>query len=1343
MSINNYEDSEENYVLNSINITSNVRAPGEYKYYYKGENSSEIDKSFFAFSTMWYNSQINNDLELLSSNYNSNYTAQLYLNKTKKNYNIYIYKNEIDFRNENINLKLLRILDFPLSKYFDISTYDSSKIYTRIFLASDFYLIINDIDIRIVLLDFTNGNYISIFEKSNEQFERLYNIIDTYDEGFSKDNKTFIRTYAFISIKNKEKKGIQVSYKYLIIKRGILINKDFTLYSLDFDLGNAQPIGLKIAKIPKYSNKDKKWFYIICFCTSQIIFQMVTDYDNLTLHELFRKYSKSLYLNSEKEIINKLFFMNIIGVEQDKKQIAQSFKVFLHININKLCSFILFFEDGVIISKNFNFNDKPKDIKNKIFILNNIKPEQSEIHIDFKNWDNYDFPDKYIFKQKTICAFSGRNLVLAGKNKVYIYDPITKKYCFSYEFYEENLNLFLMFDGIGSLFLLSSNKLFKIIFNQRFSQFNNIDFEKLNIYEAPKNLLFPTFDYYPEEIWNIYENKLNILITKDNIIKNKHEFIFYNKNDIFGNCEICGRETNLRCSECNCKFYCCSGHYKYDYITFHFFECQLIKFFRRTDIMNINNKEEKYIILYNELIKLYSKILNFIFSRIFTNKDYQFFLQFIVVMIDIMENFGFKKNLEEYPYYNIIHFNDRPKQRIEKNLFFQESLFFYFQLNFLKCKFTLKSGLYNLTDCYLKIIKNELLPKLTPKINRRLSILKFDKMKRENIISNNYFSFLENKNLFFNFDSFYNKNDEIDIGENYILKHLYILSLPVKFKIKINSLIEVKENLIDILFMFSNYFSENKLTKIISQYCYFNISYYLIETGKIISTIKLLSRMVNSFNDDTEKKLRAFSEYNLGLLQYAIGDFKIGIHNLESSYKVIVDNNLSTKNLLTVLDSLALAYLNQRMLFKSYVLIQTSINERKKIKKKDNEIKCIKLNLYLNYIIDLYEYSFITKTRLQIKNNNKNYDKYQLIKFVQGEDDKEIISSELYLKEYLKVVHFIFTLPPNILNQLHQDNPSKQVSQKEELHHEKSISLNIDQSQTTSFINKENNEKQINLEVYDDDIEIKTTLYDLLDKHQQNEIKELKSSYLKRDIILRDSLGKIEPFNINYHPIYSEEFVKIIENLRSNFLLKEIFYCFQTEKWRDELYNYNQNSCLFGLSKYLKLEKIKNLLAIESSKKFDFIKKENQEVQKARNSLYKFRMSYITNNIDKEIKNEDNEEKDNLFLKRKNKELSYYEFKQKFMKALEEKDKDKNEFINYLNLNEDFLLSLYKEVYINNPEQDFIFENPFLILNYIYIQLNKNETNTEKSNNIIQLKEIKSKSVSSRFKNSAFKIYRF
>ena len=88
--------------------------------------------------------------------------------------------------------------------------------------------------------------------------------------------------------------------------------------------------------------------------------------------------------------------------------------------------------------------------------------------------------------------------------------------------------------------------------------------------------------------------------------------------------------------------------------------------------------------------------------------------------------------------------------------------------------------------------------------------------------------------------------------------------------------------------------------------------------------------MVNSFNDKTDNKLRVLTQYNVGLLQHAIEDFKNGIHNLEICYKLIIDNNLSTKNLLIVLDSLALAYLNQRMLFKSYALIQTSINERKK-----------------------------------------------------------------------------------------------------------------------------------------------------------------------------------------------------------------------------------------------------------------------------------------------------------------------------------------------------------------------------------------------------------------------------
>ena len=61
-----YNDS----FLNDINITSNIRAPGEYKYFYCGENNTETDKSFLVFSTMWYTEKVTENMEIISSCYN-------------------------------------------------------------------------------------------------------------------------------------------------------------------------------------------------------------------------------------------------------------------------------------------------------------------------------------------------------------------------------------------------------------------------------------------------------------------------------------------------------------------------------------------------------------------------------------------------------------------------------------------------------------------------------------------------------------------------------------------------------------------------------------------------------------------------------------------------------------------------------------------------------------------------------------------------------------------------------------------------------------------------------------------------------------------------------------------------------------------------------------------------------------------------------------------------------------------------------------------------------------------------------------------------------------------------
>ena len=101
----------KDYFLNDVNITSDIREIGEYKYFYLGENSSETDKSFLYFSTMWYTEKITKDMEIISSCYNPVNTSQLFYNKKTKLYNLYIYKNIIDNRNENISLKLHKIIN--------------------------------------------------------------------------------------------------------------------------------------------------------------------------------------------------------------------------------------------------------------------------------------------------------------------------------------------------------------------------------------------------------------------------------------------------------------------------------------------------------------------------------------------------------------------------------------------------------------------------------------------------------------------------------------------------------------------------------------------------------------------------------------------------------------------------------------------------------------------------------------------------------------------------------------------------------------------------------------------------------------------------------------------------------------------------------------------------------------------------------------------------------------------------------------------------------------------------------------------------------------------------------
>ena len=1389
--ISGYKDE----FLNDVNITSNIRAPGEYKYFYSGENSTETDKSFLFFSTMWFTEKVTENMEIISSCYNSINTAQLFFNKKTNLYNLFIYKNKIDYRNENMSLKLFKIINIALQNKTDNQNnannnrmnnntkFDKdflNNINTKIYFASNNYILLNELDNRILLIDIDNNSYITIFSKIYEEKEVLYNIFDTYDETFLINGQQKIRTYAFLSMKYQDRKTPTYKYSYFTIQKSV--DKIIHLYPINLDLGNSEPLSLKIAKIiHKDKEGEQKCFFIFSFLSTTISLQLITDYDNLTLHQMFQKYCK---INGEREEdldnennnneiqIKKLkFWIGKSNIKTEKIQFSQGMKLYLNINSKKISSLIYYIESKGIISYNFNYFDTPEEISKKIFIsqkelnINNGLDYMKRIDPKIKT---YNFLDCYQFKSKCFFGFSDKNLVLGEKNVIHIYEENSSFPAYTYEFFQENLSSLITIDGIGCTFILTGKKLFKIIYNPRYKLFsdkmlfskNIIHYYKYN-YNVRKNNpnqnnnenndkpIFPLFEYKPEDIWNGYCNNLNIppLIFPENIYykigEDKEEEVEYPKKDekfkmetnLFSkNCILCHRNSELLCSQCGSRYYCCYEHFKYDYYSFHFFECQIIQFFKRKDFMKISNLEIRYKILYNELIKLCGRILNFIFTRIYSKYDYVYFLNMILTLIKIFYNFGFQTNLSDFCWLNFNLANDKRKNRNERNIFYLEALFYYVQLNFLKCTFTLKGGLYNLTDCYIKIIKNDIIPKLTPKANKRLISLKLEKIKKKIIYNNEYFSEF-NYPLFFDIKKFLKylgSNKYIDLIEEYIVKHLYSLSLLAKFKIKIHSNIEVQNTFVDINLMFDDHYSENQVYKNIVPYCYFSTSFYLVEIGKITQTIKLLRRMVGfNFDLSLNNKLRALIYFNLGLLQYSLGSFDIGIHNIETSYKLIDINNFSEKIKFHIIDSLGLAYLNQKNLFKAYILIQTSVKERKKLNKQKYQNKCNRLNVYLNYIVDLYEYNFISKTRFLIKSQNINYDKHKLIKFVLGDEDKELVISEQNLNQFIKVVEFIWKLSDSVLKQLNLDNPPKAPTlNREEAHHERNLSFNSDVSQISStFIYKDNgNEKDEMLEEYEEDIEVKTHLYDtLLTRQQQQEFKELKTIYLKRDIILRDSLGSIEKFNINFDPIYADEFQKIIEKLKINFLLKEIFYCFQNEKWRDELYNYNQNNILFGLSKYLKLEKIQNMMAIERSKNIEMKKKEKME-----NKINNYGCDYSSieeeeisdketgkNKEDEWLKTKERDEEEESIsnknisekkdIPKSNKNMSYKKFKKKFIGILKELEKEnKNDDIfEFINLDEDYLYTLYKNVYINNPDRNFIFQNPLLILNYIYLELNK------------------------------------
>ena len=1275
--------SESPSFLNPINITSNLRAPGEYKYYYNGDTSSQSDSSYFTISSLWYTPSIPSTYKLLSTTYNPFYFVQLFYIPQLKQYSLHIYKTQITTQTESITVSLYNIINLPASSYFKCthsSNINYAITHTCIYIAATSFIILNDIDIRILLIDINSGKYITLFSTGIKPLRCCYNVLDIFDETYLSNNTKHTRTYVFIACKlftAKTDKPI-ISLYYIILNNTSLTHKtNFELHVLDIGVSydNIEPFGIKICKISHINNtKHKEWYFILVLLTHQYVFQYISDYSNNNLHFVLKQYS--LLGNNNKQRCS-----NITHIENGKKHYEHAMKLFMHINrITSLCAVMYIFEKHVVVCKTFLYTDTPNEVRSKLFFSETLIKLDKHIHTLY-NTDVYNVNNINMCQHKTICAFHSKCLIIASNDIMYIFHHKTFQPKKIFNIYEEELSLFMNYEYIGCLFMLTKNKLFKFIYNERFDLYlNNCDDDitnSINDYYIGNTscsfnhnntnsnncscyYYYPVFEYLPECVFDYYKKKLLTTNTANT-------------------CTVCGKTCTLRCKYCNVRYYCSSLHYEYDFHSFHFFECELLQFITTPSHHQHTTNDHKHIALYNNIILMCNKILHFIFTHIYNDNDYHKYLPFIICLLNVCNNFSFELNTEEFMFiqcYKNVH-----KEMI---LFYMECVFYYFQLNMLKCTFAMKAKLYNLTDCYLRTIHCHLLPKLTRKHKGKVLLPKFGFITKSEFIMNNYLSFLVKpfcniKQYFINDND---NNEQLDITKLFIVKYLYALSLMSKFKLKLNSLIDINDTFVDIALIFEEYYKNSNIDcncncSVVS-YCYLYICYHLVLIGKVPQTINLLKRMARSFTEKTQLNVKLLALYNLGVLQYAIGEFKVGIHRLETVYKLVMDGNVKhSKIFLYTIDSLALAYLNIKALFKAYILIRMSIQYRQQVNTKENEMKCIKLNVYLNFIIDLYEHYLIM--RVHKHNNDNEHQQHELISYMFGDFEKEVIVFENDFEDVMNVVKFIYTLSNDMLTELHNDNPSHNtIPYIKEFNNSYDITI-------SAFTREHIVEREDNIREYDEDIEIKHKLYDAFTKQQKDAFNKLNTELLKRNVILRDPLGAIELLNINYHPIYTEELKNIINNIKSNCISKKIVYSFKNDKWRNDMFNCSDDSCLFALAKYMNLENIKNMIKVERSKLLMRYKRKNYGSERNKKG-------------DKDLNKEC-------------KVISYDVFKMKFIDELVMKEDDNVELLKYLNVNDDYLMELYENVFKKNTHKEFILQNPMLILNYIFTAVNEDSCN--------------------------------
>ena len=891
----------------------------------------------------------------------------------------------------------------------------------------------------------------------------------------------------------------------------------------------------------------------------------------------------------------------------------------------------------------------------------------------------------------------------------------------------ENKNKF-----INNINLININKNNKN-YNENDINFNTIINES-KIYEKLKNS-------YENKYLSISENLINTIKSKIDLNNNNYFEIPYLKNIIdsikenYSNqnlknkiiCEYCNSKANsnnysnfIKCNKKYCySYFCCEKHFYLIYNKYHFYHCNLKNFF-------IKYKFTDQINFYNDFIILIGNIIKEIFSNIINNDYYIFYYSYLKIIINLFKLFNINHLIESVFDLSLKYKTKKNEINLKNLIFYQECIFFYYNIIILSINFLLKSN---------NKINNEFIIRELENINNDETQI-FNKKILSSFIFKKDIQFFQ-ENIEFNINDkffFINKNfieKNKYLKQNDLLFHnmIHLYSNYIKIIDKLNkenplNRINLKEldnklkNQIIILFEERNHeYYDNS-------YFYFLsfITPFLILNKKInLSEIFYLKLKNNKLlnNDENKNKKNIFTLFNLGVLQYSSGKFLHGIHNIELCYKLLSDNYYNDYNLLIkVIETLALAYLNIRELLKSYILIRESLFLREKIKTKKNKIKILYLNIYLNYIKDFIEYEYKLKN-INENNNNKNTitdneNKKILINYILGNyTNKNTFLLDIYNDDYFKALEFIFNLNKKVINKLNNDNLSKKniyINNDKNLYNNNSnnsnniniIKDNNNNNNNINFhdisMNSINNEKKLsdvssisNLNInikdfnekeeileFEEEIDIKEDVFDLLTRNEKITLSSINNHTFTRKNILRDIYGPINYYNINYHPYYIYDFKDIIKGAGHNFFIKKLTHC--DIKDLGNYFNEKEDKNLEGLFRYIQQEEIQNMIKVEKTKLIFNKDSENFEDNESNDNN-----KNDDDNNNNEIK--ENEENKKKWID-KVKELILEDKKISIIEI------DKSLEYLYDNLNME-----YKKEIIKNPE---------LILYYIFSDFNNN-----------------------------------